>query len=327
MTVRKNIEKNFQSVGTKADDLALINKLTQKELGDEDVYSFSLILCDNEVDRDFERFDTESLKTLEKLFVGKTGLYNHSFDAKDQTARLFRCELVRDTGKKTAAGEDYAYLKAGAYMPKTQKNADLISEIEAGIKKEVSISCSVKRTVCSVCGGDFNKGECRHKKGRVYEGRLCHGILKEPTDAYEWSFVAVPAQRADGVTKSFCISEREKGERDINKIFEKVLEAGEALTEDERARLKAHIKALEEASREAEAYREELIFEIIKMGKISLAQMPGESLTDICKRLSISQLRELKEAIGHEACKALPLKPQLAVTKREIPLSNNDYKI
>ncbi len=327
MTVRKNIEKSFQSLKARADDLALINKLTQKELTAEDVYSFSIILCDNEVDRDFERFDTESLKTLEKMFVGKTGLYNHSFDAKDQTARLFYCELISDPAQKTATGEDYAYLKAGAYMPKTQKNADLISEIEAGIKKEVSISCSVKKLLCSVCAGDLNKGECRHKKGRLYEGKLCHGILKEPTDAYEWSFVAVPAQRAAGVTKAFCVSETEEGEMDINKIFEKVFEAGEALTEDERARLKAHIKALEEAGREAEAYREELIFEIIKMGKISLAQMPGESLTSICKRLSIGQLRELKEAFGHEACKTLPLKPQLAVTKRERPLSNNEFKI
>ncbi|MGN1081060.1 MAG: hypothetical protein ACI4QV_03110, partial [Acutalibacteraceae bacterium] len=32
---------------------------------------------------------------------------------------------------------------------------------------------------------------------------LCYHTLKDPADAYEWSFVAVPAQRKAGVTKSF----------------------------------------------------------------------------------------------------------------------------
>ena len=32
---------------------------------------------------------------------------------------------------------------------------------------------------------------------------LCHTILSDITDAYEWSFVAVPAQRNAGVTKQY----------------------------------------------------------------------------------------------------------------------------
>ena len=35
------------------------------------------------------------------------------------------------------------YLKAKAYLLRTEKNAALIQEIEAGIKKEVSVGCSV----------------------------------------------------------------------------------------------------------------------------------------------------------------------------------------
>ncbi len=37
-------------------DISLINAYARKELKDEDVYTFSVILCDNEVDRDFEAF-------------------------------------------------------------------------------------------------------------------------------------------------------------------------------------------------------------------------------------------------------------------------------
>ena len=45
-------------------------------------------------------------------------------------------------------------------------------------------------------------GSCRHVKGRTYNGKLCYGELTGAKDAYEWSFVAVPAQRRAGVIKS-----------------------------------------------------------------------------------------------------------------------------
>ena len=37
---------------------------------------------------------------------------------------------------------------------------------------------------------------------------MCHTILDDITDAYEWSFVAVPAQVNAGVTKRFTEGER-----------------------------------------------------------------------------------------------------------------------
>ena len=74
-----------------------------------------------------------------------------------------------------------------------------IEDIEGGIKREVSIGCAVARTVCSVCGKVY--GSCEHRKGVTYDGKLCVAVLCEPTDAYEFSFVAVPAQRQAGVQK------------------------------------------------------------------------------------------------------------------------------
>ena len=41
-----------------------------------------------------------------------------------------------------------------------------------------------------------------HVKGEDVDGVPCVGNLDDPKDAYEWSFVAVPAQRGAGVTKS-----------------------------------------------------------------------------------------------------------------------------
>ena len=38
------------------EDLAAINALARSELTEEQIYTFAVRLCDNEVDRDFERF-------------------------------------------------------------------------------------------------------------------------------------------------------------------------------------------------------------------------------------------------------------------------------
>ena len=184
-------------------DLEKINKFTRRELTEEEVYCFSVILCDNEIDRDNEKFSVSALKKLAELYIGKTGIWSHDPKGENQTARIYDTEVVADESRKTADGEVYTYLKASAYMVRTASNADLIREIDGGIKKEVSVGCAVSKEVCSVCGRDIRKGECAHRKGRSYNGRKCFRILDEPTDAYEWSFVAVPAQKGAGVTKRY----------------------------------------------------------------------------------------------------------------------------
>ena len=186
-----------------AEDMALINAQSKRELTPEEVFSFDMLLCDNAVDRDNERFDTAALPVLAELFLGKTGIFDHEWSAKGQKARIFRTEVVFDEQHATVDGADYAYLKASAYMLRTPSNAELIAEIEGGIKREVSVGCAVKRAVCSICGQDMDSPACGHVKGGVYDGRTCCAILTEPVDAYEWSFVAVPAQPAAGIMKKY----------------------------------------------------------------------------------------------------------------------------
>ena len=189
-------------------ELAEINKFTRRSFAADEIYTFSVVLCDNDVDRDFERFTVDALNKLATLFVGKTGIADHSGKSSDQCARIYFCEVITDQSRKTVYGEPYTYIKAKAYMPKTEKFSNLITEIDAGIKKEVSVGCQVAKRVCSVCGSDA--ALCNHKKGRHYRkngsSTLCSHELENPTDAYEWSFVAVPAQRGAGVTKKLDAS-------------------------------------------------------------------------------------------------------------------------
>ena len=53
-------------------DMEAINRLAKSPLTAEQVYIFAVRLCDNEVDRDFERFDNGALERLGQLLVGKS---------------------------------------------------------------------------------------------------------------------------------------------------------------------------------------------------------------------------------------------------------------
>ena len=172
--------------------LEAINALAKAELTAEQVYVFSLRLCDDQVDRDHERFDTEALAGLAKLFIGKTGILDHQWSAGNQVARIFETEVVWE--------DRVSYIKAWAYIRRGGRAEELIADIEAGILKEVSVGCAMGMAVCSVCGSEY--GTCGHRKGEHYDGQLCCAILREPMDAYEFSFVAVPAQREAGVLKA-----------------------------------------------------------------------------------------------------------------------------
>ena len=180
-----------------------INKFTRREFSEEEIYVFSVILCDNDIDRDYECFSDKALEKLKELFIGKTGIFDHNTSTSNQNARIFETEIVTDSERKTRNGNIYKYLKASAYMIRTDENKNLIAEIDGGIKKEVSISCSANKHICSVCGTDRTKNGCNHIKGKNLNNNLCYIILDDISDAYEWSFVAVPAQVNAGVTKKF----------------------------------------------------------------------------------------------------------------------------
>ena len=274
-------------------ELELINNYTVKPLSADEVYTFGIVLCDNEIDRDFERFDIPALEKLAELFVGKTGIFDHSMSGRDQTARIFSCRVETDDNKVTSAGEKYTKLCARAYMPRSEKNAALIEEIDAGIKKETSVGCSV--------------------------GKLCHRILCDPTDAYEWSFVAVPAQPAAGVTKSYRADEQ--AVKTVKRLS--CANEGVTLTKAEAAGLYGYIDELEQLAREGKEYREELICDVIRMGAAALPDMRGESLSAICGTLGLEQLRELKKAFSGGG----KLNSQLSSTKPETHSGNSEFRI
>lgn len=173
-------------------DLTAINALSRRELTAEEVYTFSVRACDDQPDRDYERFSAECIRQLAPMYVGKTVIFDHEWSARKQTARVY-ATAVEKQGEATC-------LIAKVYMLRLPETESLIAAIDGGIIKEVSVGCSVSTATCSICG-ELYMG-CEHNRGREYDGQTCIVVLSDPTDAYELSFVAVPAQPRAGVQKS-----------------------------------------------------------------------------------------------------------------------------
>ena len=256
--------------------LEKLNRFTRKPLTADEVYAFPVVLCDNEIDRDNERFSVEALRKLAELFLGKTGIFDHNPKGENQTARIFDTEVKTYTDRETTAGEPYTCLVAKAYMVRTAKTADLIAEIEGGIKKEVSVSCSVKKELCSICGADMKKSPCTHIKGAVYGDKVCCVILDEPYDAYEWSFVAVPAQKNAGVTKKYGNTEKDSDAVEVMK------------------------SQLAQARQENAVARDIIKREILRLSFLCNPVITVKTVGILTENMDFNQLLELKESLERD---------------------------
>ena len=287
METKKDLRSIKSSMVT-AEELVRINEFAKCELSAGEVYTFAVKLCDNEIDRDCERFTRQTLGQLAELFVGKCGIFDHEWSAKEQTARIYRTELV-ETKERTKAGDTYCYLKGYAYMLRTEKNEELIAEIEGGIKKEVSVGCSVRESACSICGKEI--GLCGHEKGKVYDGKLCYAELKDASDAYEWSFVAVPAQPKAGVMKRY-------GQEEAGSLKALVRQRGS----------RANLRELETLEKQAELgrmYLGELKKEVCRLMLTAEKSLDGETVEKMTEKLGEEELKELKRVYGEKSAKML----------------------
>ena len=177
-------------------ELALINAQTLRPLSAEEVFTFRLAACDNQIDRDFERFTEATLEELAEQFVGRPVLRDHKWSADAQTARVYAGSV------ESGEGEGVRRLVLRCYMVRSDQAAPTIAAIEGGILRECSVGLAVRRVVCSICGANQRETLCQHFPGREYDGQMCHMDLDGVEDTYEVSMVAVPAQREAGTIKS-----------------------------------------------------------------------------------------------------------------------------
>lgn len=280
-----------------------INLYTRRAYKPEEVYTFSVVLCDNEVDRDGECFTKETLEELAKLFVGKTGILDHEPTSKNQTARVFDAAVKEIPEKVTFLNEPYAQLTAQAYVPRNDGTKAFIESIESGIRKEVSVGCAVKKRVCSVCGAE----SCVHVPGKTYNGKRCVRILSGAADVVK------------KFSPRFEESEKKKEVKTVYDIVKKLADGEDSVTvaKEELNMLKTELKALFDRAECGDRYRAALCERIYKLSAVVQPEFKRGLTEAITKSLGIAELEEMAAALAKAAERKMPVMPQLAAEKTE----------
>ena len=118
-------------------------------------------------------------------------------------------------------------------------------------------------------------------------------ILKEPVDAYEFSFVAVPAQREAGVLKA---AGRGAG------VLKELAEANGA---------QAEYRALYKQAELGKRYQKELEDSVVRLGLSLELGVSEPVLRNLAKTAAAEDLLELKAALQARLDEMLPVTTQL----------------
>jgi len=174
------------------EDLKKINKFSIKPVESKDVTVFTALLIDDKITRNNTRYNKDfqdmllSLPPGEGNFVGAPILFgdkeDHQHAASAQVGRIFDAWQVVDS-------EKHFGVMAKIYIL-NETNEDLISKINSGVLKELSISTKVELPICSICGQNIMA--CDHTPGQ----NGCHIIMSGKGFVAEASFVAVPGSNA-----------------------------------------------------------------------------------------------------------------------------------
>ena len=153
------------------------------------------------------------------------------------------------------------------------------------------MGCAVEEARCSICGENIHdRSRCAHERGREYGGKLCWADLVHATDAYEWSFVAVPAQKNAGVMKS----------------------------------MRMDMAQLEREAALGRKYLQQLKDEVVRLGGVAGLALEQATLKSIVQRLEEPELDALKKAFEVQVDKAWGVETQLPAWEQPIPAESRD---
>lgn len=199
------------------EQLAKINEFTQSTKSAEDVICFSTLSCNDQLDRDLDRFTAECVEDFAKLpepysSVGKGYMVSHDY-TKLPVGTVFEVGTENIEGVK--------HLTNSVFMPNTEQYKNFIENIDFGIYRFVSVGVMLDDSACTVCSSPMVGNywtfclENGHEKGLWYDPNsdekdswgwaepvaegtkgavLCTRDLFTPKDFYELSQVFLGAQ-------------------------------------------------------------------------------------------------------------------------------------
>ncbi len=180
-----------------------VNRFALREMDGAEYVTFTLDLCNNQVDRHFSRFPEEELERINALVPGRPLMERHDLRGTLPRGRFFRSALHRE-------GEMVS-VRPEVYVMRTEENRDFILNIEGGVYRETSIGFSFRMPECSVCGKDLRT--CDHVPGQAYGEDVCHFIMRDVLEVLEGSVVSSGSQGT-----GFVRGERSGAERVWEKL-------------------------------------------------------------------------------------------------------------
>lgn len=142
-------------------DMAMIQRFAPEMLDPEMIYARKEWLANDQVDRSFERFTTDTLQQFVMTIPGKAKLIGHDYKAAP-LGRYFDASIEQDP----ATG--WNWLAPKFYMVKTADNEHARAQIDGGVWSYVSIGFSCEKLVCDLCGESFYSWDCPHWPGEEY---------------------------------------------------------------------------------------------------------------------------------------------------------------
>lgn len=180
------------------EELAQINAISKIDLEKHDVVVFTLQSADQNVDRQYEHFTSQALKSMAEKSVNKPILLDHYASTRSQVGKIFSASVAKQA------------LMQKAYFPKTDRNLGIIEDIMNGLYDKLSVGFNMawKDMICDSCGNSIISQKCAHYPGDKDEkGNVVTMTLKDVTDYYETSLVAIPAQPAAHIMNQLSVSE------------------------------------------------------------------------------------------------------------------------
>ena len=176
-----------------------------------DYFIFKIILCNNEIDRDNEKFSIPVLFQIRDMAIGKTGILENDCDinGRNSVARIFDCSVEYDRDSVTKDGEPLLYVQAHAFIDTnaSNNNYSIVSKIKEGFYDEISVGCSI-----------FKSHKTLDKSNGVINSAIT--VIDSISDLYEWAIVQkpkiknCPLKDNDGKCRiehkmCYCISEQQ----------------------------------------------------------------------------------------------------------------------
>jgi hypothetical protein len=260
---RKAFESWPEAISPTEDALKAVRKFATRDVAADDVFLGRMKLANTDYDRSHERFTKAHLDRFAETLPGRSVMPGHNYQELP-VARFYAATVVQRAGGGHHLVADY-------YA--TRKNEELISAIELGVLKDVSIGFRADKLTCDLCdGADYEgkAGGCTHIAGQEYDGKLAtvtYGGDLSKYEAVEGSFVwlgcqygaeTMGAAEAIHKAKAALLAEHSAAKGDE-------MELKEALAEIDR--LKAELAKAGDAALAADgkAYREHLKSEITRM--------------------------------------------------------------